>query len=94
MPHPFHTDQGPLMPLRAGLRLPGKEMTPPIEGTWSVWSQSDHSPGAHFLVPSDTAAFAYGIKYLTVRVKNGKNSPLPEVKILGSHPHNDALVGR
>lgn len=50
-------------------RAGGKETVQPgLPGRWSIWSQAGGSPGAHFVVPSDSAAEATAIKYATVRI--------------------------
>ena len=47
----------------------GRELVQPgLPGRWSVWSQSDVGPGAHFVVPADETARAVGVKFATVRI--------------------------
>ena len=66
---------------------------PNVDGRWSVWSQSNESPGAHFLIPLDEDAKAVGAKYIVVRavVKKGASEPL--LTVIRSDPYIKGLCG-
>lgn len=57
------------IPETVASRAAGREVSQPgLPGRWSVWSQADQGPGAHFVVPVDDAARSTGVKFATVRI--------------------------
>lgn len=60
---------------------------PGLPGKWSIWSQSDIAPGAHFAVPADEAARRTGVKYATVKVTEPRGEG-PRVQLIGCDPHS------
>jgi hypothetical protein len=60
---------------------------PEVAGRWSVWSQSNEAPGAHFLIPIDDEAKAIGAKYLVIRAVHKRDSTYPLITVLRADPH-------
>lgn len=70
----------------ASSRASGKEtIQPGLPGRWSVWSQADAGPGAHFLIPLDDTAKATGVRYATVRIVEPQGE-LPRISLLATQP--------
>lgn len=77
----------------ASSRASGKEtIQPGLPGRWSVWSQADAGPGAHFLIPLDDTAKATGVRYATVRIVEPQGE-LPRILLLATQPADRMAQG-
>lgn len=64
----------------------GKERVQPgLPGLWSIWSKSDHSPGAVFVLPADEPARALGVKFAIVRITQPRDETA-RVQLLDTEP--------
>lgn len=70
-------------------RAAGRETVQPgLPGRWTIWtiwSQSDAGPGAHFAIPLDDEAKGVGVKCATVRIKQPKGDSAL-VQLLATDP--------
>jgi hypothetical protein len=67
-------------------RAGGRETVQPgLPGRWSVWSQADVSPGAHFVVPWSEEAFRTGVRYATVKITEPQGET-SRVQLLATFP--------
>lgn len=68
----------------------GSLQTPPrLPGRWSVWSKSNETPGAYFLVPVDDTAKAFGVKYAVVKAVHTRTAAKPVITVIRTDPHKE-----
>jgi hypothetical protein len=79
---PIRHEEEPMPTLTIG----GTIRVPDLDGRWSVWSQSDETPGVFFVVPQDEAARSLGVKYAVIRAVMHRGSAEPTLTLVRTDP--------
>jgi hypothetical protein len=69
-----------------GLSIGAALRVPDLAGRWSVWSKSDETPGAYFVVPLDDEARGLGVKYAVVRARTVRGAASPTLTVVRTDP--------